>query len=171
MYDKKKKDRTIGVAIAVIAVFLVIFLLAALVFPAVIARGRLNEKLDAYRELGDEDLMSIFDPLYRDGSFYGDVTADVSVEDAREIAEKVLYACDGAKYSTTAPDTVGNWDASIVIRKVGGGIATVYFTEDEFYVAKDGKQYRFYPSKDRSVAYSELLSLIDERIADSSKNK
>ena len=170
MDNKKKNDKTLGVAMIVIAVFLALFLGFALVVPAITAKARLNDKLEAYRALGEDDIMQIFDPLYKDGGFYGDVTAELSSDESKEIAQKLLNICDGAKYSSIAADVQGNWDVSIVVRKDGGGISSVYFTEDEFYVTKDNKQYRFKPAKDKTEEFSSLVALIEERIAQSSKN-
>ena len=157
MENIKKKDKTLGVAVLIIAVLLAVFLILALVLPVVIAKTRLEDKLDGYRELTDADIMHIFDPMYRDGDFYGDVTAEISVEDAKTIAKKVLEACDGAKYSSTESNALGNWDVSVILRK-----------EDEFYVTNDTTQYRFMPSKENTDTYSELVEMLEKLIADSS---
>ena len=171
MDNKTKKDRTLGGAIIVIAVFLAIFLVFALVVPIATAKSCLEDKLEGYREMTEEDILNILDPMYRDGSFYGDVTAEISYDDSKDISERLLYVCENAKYSSTKRDAIGNWDVSIVLRKDGGGICTVYFCDDEFYVAKDEKQYRFKPAKDKTQAYSELLDIIEERVYESSKNE
>lgn len=168
MENIKKKDKTLGVAALIIAVLLAVFLILALVLPVVIAKTRLEDKLDGYRELTDADIMHIFDPMYRDGDFYGDVTAEISVEDAKTVAKKVLEACDGAKYSSTESNALGNWDVSVILRKESGGLCTVYFAQDEFYVTKDTTQYRFKPSKENTDTYSELVEMLEKLIADSS---
>ena len=93
MDNKKKNDKTLGVAMIVIAVFLALFLGFALVVPAITAKARLNDKLEAYRALGEDDIMQIFDPLYKDGGFYGDVTAELSTDESKEIAQKLLNIC------------------------------------------------------------------------------
>lgn len=170
MDNKKKNDKTLGVAMIIIAAFLALFLTFALVVPAAVAKARLDDKLDAYRALGEDDIIQIFDPMYKDGGFYGDVTADLFGEESMEIAQKLLKICEGAKYSSTVADAAGNWDVSIVVRKNGGGISSVYFTEDEFYVTKDNKQYRFKPAKDKTEEFSALVAFIEERITASYKN-
>ena len=170
MANKNKKDKTLGWAMVIIAALLALFLVLALALPVVTAKIRLEDKLDGYRELTDGDIMHIFDPMYRDGSFYGDVTAEISNEDAKEIAQKVLYACDGAKYSSTEANAIGNWDVSVILRKDGRDNCTIYFTESEFYVTKDTVQYRFKPAKDKIEAFLELVTLIEAHIADSSVN-
>lgn len=171
MDNKKKNDKTLGVAMIIIAAFLALFLTFALVVPAATAKARLDDKLDAYRELGEDDIMQFFDPLYKDGGFYGDVTAELTVDESKEIAQKLLNICEGAKYSSTVADAAGNWDVSIVVRKNGGGISSIYFTEDEFYVTNDNKQYRFKAAKDKTEDFSTLVALINERIAESSVNR
>ena len=170
MDNKKKKDRTLGVAVLVIAAFIAVFLMLAFLLPSVTAKARLDDKLDGYREMTEGDIMHIFDPVYREGSFYGDVTAEIAYEDAIGISERIQHVCDGAKYSSTEANAIGNWDVSIILRKEGGGICTVYFTEEEFYVTKDEKQYRFKPANDKTESYSELFDIIEQRISESSKN-
>ena len=90
MDNKKKNDKTLGVAMIIIAVFLALFLTFALVVPSVMAKTRLDDKLDAYRELGEYDIMQFFDPIYKDGGFYGDVTAELTADESKEIAQKLL---------------------------------------------------------------------------------
>ena len=166
MEKEIKKDKTLAVALIVISALVAVFLIVAVALPVIRAKLLLNEKLDGYRELSDDDMMTIFDPVYRDGSFYGDVTAEISADESKEIAEMLLDVCDGAKYSSMTITYAGNWDASIVLRKNGGGICTVYFAEDEIYVAKDEKQYRFKPSKAKAESFRELVELIDKKISE-----
>ena len=79
-------------------------------------------------------------------------------------AKKLISVCDKAKYSSTQKTIVGNWDISVVLRKAEGGICSVYFAEDKFYVAVDDTQYYFSPVSDRADAYKEFYGELERLI-------
>lgn len=168
-FDKKKSNKTFVVAVAVIIALVVAFLAGIFVVTNVSARARLSDKLEGFRELSGRDKMELFDPMYREGSFYGDVTVNIEEPYMSELAEKVLYFSKGASYLGTEESIVGNWDMSIVLRRADGGIFTVYLGEEGIYVAKDTKQYKFEVDKDKKQEYVELLAELGDMIAENAK--
>lgn len=165
-FDKKKTDKTLVVAVVVIIALVLAFFAGIFVVPNISARVRLSDKLEAFEEISDRYKMDLFDPMYKEGNFYGDVTVKIEEPYMTELAKKVLYFSKGATYIGTEESIVGNWDMSIVLRCADGGISTVYLGQEGIYVAKDTKQYKFKVNKDKMQEYSELLEKLGDMIAE-----
>lgn len=164
--EAKKKDRTVLWAVVIVVTLLAVFLILAFVVPIVSAHSKLSDKLEGFKDISDTDVMQVFDPMYREGGFFGDVTAEVRSDEIEELADKVIYVCEGAKYRSTEESIIGNWDMSVVLRKEDGSLYTVYFTDKEIYVTSETKQYIFEPADDRAEAHSELVDELGKRISE-----
>lgn len=162
--ENTKKDRTLMWAGFIIAGVVSVFLIFAFLIPVISAQNKLSDKLDGFLNMTENDLVQVFDPMYREGSFYGDVTAELGTDMVGELVQTLLYVCDGAKYSSTEKTIVGNWDISVVLRKDDGGIFSMYFAEEKFYIAIDNTQYYFSPADNRAGAYESFYEELCEMI-------
>ena len=90
-------------------------------------------------------------------------------EDAVELSQKVTDIANGAKYREKRISVAGSWDISVSLR-TEDGVFTLYFDEDEFYVANDVEQYIFVPNGKNRESYSELYREFENIIAQSANN-
>ena len=162
--ESSKNNKVLLWAVFIILAVVAIFLFVTLALPAITAHKQLGAKLEGFESMSENDIMQVFDPMYRDGGFYGDVTAELDKEQTQALAKKLISVCDKAKYSSTQKTIVGNWDISVVLRKTEGGICSVYFAEDKFYVAVDDTQYYFSPVSDRADEYKEFYGELERLI-------
>ncbi len=160
--NKKKKIFLWGGISAVLV--LGIMISSAFLVPMLSARSEFKKQISVFEEFSDGDIVQVFCPMYRDGDFYGDITAEVSLDDAEEIVANVVRFSENAKYSSTDNSVYGNWDICVVLYKTDGRTKRVYFTEEELYVTKDTDQYRFEVDKEKSEDYAAFLADLRSRI-------
>lgn len=162
----QKKDRTLPIVLASVSAFIILVVLASVFIPVISARAKLKEELRGFENMTDRDAMSLFDPHYSEGSFYGDVTVRIEGEERQSFADSLIIFADGAHYDRREQSLVGNWDVSISLRIDGGGIYTVYFKENGIYVAEDTSQYIFTVDDSMSEDYAEFYKNLERMIAE-----
>lgn len=159
----KKKKLLLWVGISAVLV-LGIIISSAFLVPMLSARSELKKQISVFEDFDDGDIVQVFCPMYRDGDFYGDITAEVSFEDSEELVASVLSFSENARYSSTANSVYGNWDICVVLYKADGRTRRIYFTEDELYVTKDTDQYKFEVDEKKSEDYAAFLADLKARI-------
>ena len=164
--EPKNKTKRLVAEFSILFAAIAVVVVAAFVVPSFTAKKALKNTVSAFENVDVLDVVQVFDPMYRDGDFYGDITADVSADDARSIAERIVSIAEDAKYKANSESLVGNWDLSVVIHKADGSVKRVYFTDTGFYVATETVQYIFEASEEKSDELASLITELEERIAE-----
>lgn len=163
--NKQKNDKTFIIVCVVIVLALAVFMSLVFLVPYLTAKKHFNQQASVFSEFTQGEILTVQHPMYRKGQFYGSVAVDIE-EGAADIAERLIDAVDSPKYKGADNSIVGNWDMSIIYRTQDGVNHTIYLCENEMYVAKDTKQYRFSPNKENAEEYrqlyAELVALLDE---------
>ncbi|MBQ8140840.1 MAG: hypothetical protein IJ038_03990 [Clostridia bacterium] len=164
--SKKNSSRVIIIAAVIIALVLALVLGAVFIAPVLSARDKMSEAREAFEAASDDDVMIITDPLYNEAALPDEVTAFPTGDEALDIADALISATEKAKYSETRKTLAGSWDISVSIGD-GEGSARIYFSEEEFYVAKGYGQYVFTPNEDKAdeyaAFYERLKNIISEK--------
>ncbi|MBQ7384824.1 MAG: hypothetical protein IJV72_08565 [Clostridia bacterium] len=165
MEKAKKKDRVMIVAVSVTAFVVAAVLVAVLLVPIWGAKLRLSKLSKAFENFSEADTVVVSDPLLGGSTLSGGVEIVLDEERGCELSDTLVDVIDGAKYIKTRKTVTGSWSMNLSIR-TADGVYTVYLLEDEFYLAKDNKQYLFAPNgelkSDYDAFYEELVDILEQ---------
>ena len=161
---EKKGSKAIIITVSVcLSIILVIVMLLTLVDPIV---GK--TKIKRAREVaGGCDQIVISAPLYKDAFLQG---AEVVIdgEEARVLADIFLDATERASYDGYFDNPGGFWNTKLEFFSAEDRFA-IYLKDDEIYVTKDTRGYRFEIDDDREEAYETLVHTVNEMLEESKK--
>ncbi|MBO5416917.1 MAG: hypothetical protein J6A83_09865 [Clostridia bacterium] len=167
MEKTKKKDRFMIISVSVLVLIVAVVLIVAFLLPVWSAKLKLSEVKKNFEGVSDRDMIVISDPLFSGELIPEGAEVILEGEQGKEVADALLRALDGAKYADTEKTIMGSWSMNVSIR-TADDVYTVYFLEDEFYLADDYKQYVFTPSEDAAEDYdaflAQLVSILEQSL-------
>ena len=166
---EKKQDKSFVVAVGIVVFIFVALLFVMFILPRISARVRLSKVLSGFAGAEVGDAVEVIDPKYEGGMLPTSISDVFYGEDAVELSQKVTDIANGSKYREKRISVAGSWDISVSLR-TEDGVFTLYFDEDEFYVANDVEQYIFVPNGKNRESYSELYREFENIIAQSANN-
>lgn len=163
---EKKQDKTFVVAVSIVVIILVVLLFVMFILPRISARVRLQRVLSGFEGAEGSDAVEVTDPKYDGGLLPTSVSAVLYTDDATSLSQRIIEITGGAKYREKRVSLAGSWDISVSLR-TDDGVFTLYFDEEELYVANDVEQYIFVPSEKSRELYSDLYRELENIIAQS----
>lgn len=164
MKEKIKKYKVQLISALVVSVLLIGFFFAMFVLPIMIANSALDHQRAPFLEYGEQDIVELFLPNYRDGDYVTDVSVIFECEEAAQLVARVIELSDGADYVSTDASPAGHWDTSLALR-YDSSIVRFYFCRDFFYVADGNTRYIFEVAKEKGEQYASFILELEKIIA------
>lgn len=165
---KKVKERNSNKAVMItvavcLSVILVVVLLLTLVDP-IYGRTKIKKARETAAVCSE---IVISAPMYDDPFLQG-AEVVISGEEAQALAEVFLYATDKISYDESFESIGGFWNTKLEFYS-SDDRCSVYLNDDEIYVTKDTKGYKFEIDDDCEDAYEAFWRRTNEILDDSKK--
>lgn len=160
---KENGNKTFAVAVAVIFVIVLGFIAAMLLPPRIVGTGLRDDAIEAFEGAGDDDVVLLADPLYRDGVSTVGKEMIIDGDDKTLIAASVTELLRHSSYSKSESEKLGSWNLNITLKNDEDSVK-VYFSEDKIYLTKNMKRYVFKIDKSHSEEYADLVELILKKL-------
>ena len=161
---KKKGNKAIIVTLSIcLSVILVIIMLLTLVDPLV---GK--SKMKRAREVASScSEIVISAPLYKDAFLKG-AEVVINGEEARLLSDMFLSVTEKASYDGSFDSPGGFWNTKIEFFTAEDRFA-IYLKDDEVYVTKDTKGYKFEIDDKQEDVYEAFVHTVNQMLDDSKK--
>ena len=163
MKESIKKNKLYIVLACIIFTVLLAFFFIIFALPQMIAHSALEDAIAPFADYGEDDVVELFLPNYREGDYITDVSVIYEESDAMACVQKIVSLAADAKYLDTDTSAAGHWDTSVSVR-YEKSIARIYFCQDAFYVADGNTRYVFCVSDGKTQDYAAFIDELEKII-------